>query len=244
MRVCTDYDEAMKQIIQPSSLSPSELHVYRYLLKNYRLARDMTIRELSAASYSSTSSIMRLVRKFGYPGYAEFQSSLQKNHTCAEVFFRDEREFSLHTFFDIICEDEEFQYSLKRAAAVLAANRNILFTGDAYGICARESGMRLFGYYGWQTGFLEDHPVRDKRNGVCVVAIIGSADEAEAKQIASSLPVGSVPVILIYFGGFKPSLPCDEICCTYGSPHAPKAISMIPAVHTLELLQKQVILLS
>ena len=76
-----------------------------------------------------------------------------------------------------------------------------------------------------------------------MVTIIGSADETEAKQIASSLPIGIVPVILIHFGGYKPSLPCDEICCTYSSP-APKAISMIPAVHTLELLQKQVILLS
>lgn len=232
----------MSETSIPSSLSPSEMHIYQYLLKNYSLVKHMTIRELSAASYSSTSSIMRLVRKFGYPGYAEFQSSLQKAMTCNQVFFQDEREFSLNTFFNITCKDEKYLHSLKRAASVISACSEILFTGDAYGRCACESGMRLFEYYGKKTGLLE-HPVTERKNNVCVIAVMGSCEETEAEEFASSLPIGYIPVILIYCGGFRPSVPCDEISCVYSADPSPKALSVIPAVHTLELLQKEVMTL-
>ncbi len=61
-----------------NKLSPTEQTLFNYILKNIHLVKDMSIRELAEKCFVSSTSIFRLVKKFGYEGYAEFTEALKE----------------------------------------------------------------------------------------------------------------------------------------------------------------------
>ena len=236
----------MSEMILPltemtASLSPSESHIYRFILQNYERTSKMSIRQLSAAANTSTTSILRMVRKFGYPGYAEFRSEISRNKGCEAVFFQDKKAFNLNTFFDITCQESQYEDELNRAAQIIAACREVLFIGDTYGSCACEAGIHLFFTPFRVTDYMMYRdPIISRKPGTCAVVIVGTCTEDEAKQLYANLPVGKIPVIVIYCGGCRPDFPCNLITCRFDEDHSSSAISLIPAIHTLEELRKKV----
>ena len=236
----------MSEMILPltemsASLSPSEAHIYRYIIQNYERTSKMSIRQLSAAANASTASILRMVRKFGYPGYAEFRLEISRNKGREDVFFQDKRKFNLNTFFDITCQDSQYEHELDRAAAIIASCREILFVGDSYGACACEAGIHLFlTPYRITDYMMYRDPIFTRKPGTCAVVIIGTCGEDEGKQLYANLPIGKIPVIVIYCGGFRPDFPCNLITCRFDGDCTTSALSLIPAIHTLEELRKKV----
>lgn len=59
-------------------LSPSEQNIFNYVIKNLHLVKDMSIRELSAACFASTTTLFRFVKKLGFEGYADFQEAVRR----------------------------------------------------------------------------------------------------------------------------------------------------------------------
>ena len=61
------------------ALTPCEKLVADYILNNVKDACDMNIRELSAMTNTSPSSIVRFCRKLGFDGFQDFSKSLLYN---------------------------------------------------------------------------------------------------------------------------------------------------------------------
>lgn len=62
-----------------AALSGREARAARYLLANYPMAGLTTVAEFAAHSGVSTATILRLVRRLGFPVYADFQASLRRH---------------------------------------------------------------------------------------------------------------------------------------------------------------------
>lgn len=240
------YDGFMNQIISSSGgfdvkLTPSETHLYRYLIRNYKSASSMSIRELANESSVSTASVLRLARKFGYHSWNDFRDALQHNDESSDVFFHDEQEFRLNAYFDVVCKSSAFEKQLNRAAALIASEKEILFAGDQYGICACDAGITLFQNIGRECEYLAEHePVVSRIKGTCAIVITGNSSKEKMNRLREVLPIGKIPVIVIYCGGEIPRFPCDLISCTFTKDPGKTAGSLIPAVHVLEQLQKRV----
>nr|WP_229582494.1 MurR/RpiR family transcriptional regulator [Paracoccus sp. S-4012] len=60
-----------------SSLSARELRAARHLAANFPISGLGTVAELAEASGVSTATVLRLVRRLGFAGYAQFQAALK-----------------------------------------------------------------------------------------------------------------------------------------------------------------------
>jgi DNA-binding MurR/RpiR family transcriptional regulator len=58
-------------------LTPSERRIARALLADYPVAGLVTVAELAELASASSATVVRLVRKLGFDGYPDFQSSLR-----------------------------------------------------------------------------------------------------------------------------------------------------------------------
>ena len=59
-------------------LSTTEHNIFNYVIKNMHLVKDMSIRELAAACFVSTTTLFRFVKKLGYDGYSDFIEAVRE----------------------------------------------------------------------------------------------------------------------------------------------------------------------
>ena len=74
----------IEQKIERARLSQSQQLIADYLLEKRSNIKDMTIKELAVATYTSTGTIIRLAKKLGYHGYEDFKADFLK-----EVYYLD-----------------------------------------------------------------------------------------------------------------------------------------------------------
>ncbi|MDO5604396.1 MAG: MurR/RpiR family transcriptional regulator [Paracoccus sp. (in: a-proteobacteria)] len=69
----------LREVLQAllPDLSAREARAARHLIANFPLGGLVTVAELAAASGVSTATVLRLVRRLGFGGYAQFQSALK-----------------------------------------------------------------------------------------------------------------------------------------------------------------------
>jgi hypothetical protein len=218
----------------------SEAQVFDYIQKHTSMAEHMSIRQLASACYTSTGSVVRMVRKLGYTGYAEFQYRMRTMEDGNIVYSEYERECRLSRFFEATARTDTYQRSVKKAAALIAVKKEILFDGDSYGRCVLETGIHLFRSACRKADFLEADDCLPHKKTSAIILIMGCSDPYEASMTASRIPPGKIPVIMICCGGHIPDIPCRKIICRETDELFSSASSLIPAVHTLELLRKAV----
>ncbi|MEA5060656.1 MAG: MurR/RpiR family transcriptional regulator [Clostridia bacterium] len=63
---------------QASKLSSTEQNIFKYVVKNMHLVKNMSIRELATACYVSTTTLFRFVKKLGFDGYSDFQAAIRE----------------------------------------------------------------------------------------------------------------------------------------------------------------------
>jgi len=238
------YDETMKNTEKPTEqlppLTTAEYSIYHYILENYEEVRLMTIRELAKKVYTSTSTILRFVKKFGYDGYSEFQKCVRKTDDVSEIFNQDESRQNLSSYFRVTSCSASFEKSIDRAAALLSRNHEVLFGGDSYGRYALDTGIRLFESEKNKALYMDmDCQIKERRRGTCGVFILGSSTKEETESLRHTLPVGKIPLIVIYCGGQPLRLPCNMIDGRALRNETSPATSIIPAVHILEQLRKR-----
>lgn len=68
-----------------AQLSETDRHIYRYLADNSRQVPYMRIREIAAASHTSSASVMRFIHKIGYSSFVEFRTNLKLTSAEKEV---------------------------------------------------------------------------------------------------------------------------------------------------------------
>ncbi|WP_102337963.1 MurR/RpiR family transcriptional regulator [Collinsella provencensis] len=66
-------------------LNTNERKVFEYVIHHANQVQDMSIRELAASCFVSSTTILRFTRKLGFSGYREFSDSLKlAQHTAAQ----------------------------------------------------------------------------------------------------------------------------------------------------------------
>ena len=61
-----------------ASLSEMERELFNYTARNLHLVKDMSIRAFAAASFVSTSTVLRYVRKLGFKGWSDFVEAVKE----------------------------------------------------------------------------------------------------------------------------------------------------------------------
>lgn len=69
------YEQTSNAMIK---LSPNEQGIMTYIVKNMHAVKNMSIRDLAAQCFVSTTTIFRLVKKLGYEGYSEFVDAIDE----------------------------------------------------------------------------------------------------------------------------------------------------------------------
>ena len=59
-------------------LSTTEHNIFNYIIKNMHLVKNMSIRELAAACFVSTTTLLRFVRKLGFHGFTDFVEAVRQ----------------------------------------------------------------------------------------------------------------------------------------------------------------------
>ena len=62
-------------------LSTTEQNIFNYIMKNMHRVSSMSIRDLAAACFVSTTTIFRLTKKLGFEGYADFIEAVHKTES-------------------------------------------------------------------------------------------------------------------------------------------------------------------
>ena len=60
------------------TLSTTEKEILNYSMRNLQMVKKMSIRDLAAKCFVSTTTVLRFVRKLGFEGYSEFQESVSQ----------------------------------------------------------------------------------------------------------------------------------------------------------------------
>ena len=60
-----------------SSLSNTEKQIFNYVVRNMHIVKGMSIRDLAAACFVSTTTLFRFVKKLGFSGYSEFTAMIR-----------------------------------------------------------------------------------------------------------------------------------------------------------------------
>ena len=74
----------LEQKLEQVKLSSAQNEVVHYLLKMRDHIKDMTVKEIAEATYTSTGTVIRLTKKLGYNGYEDF-----KNDFLKEIYYLD-----------------------------------------------------------------------------------------------------------------------------------------------------------
>lgn len=100
-----------EQLEKMEQFSNAEQNIAKYILKNKDLVLSMSVQELSKATYTSTSAVVRLCRKMNLKGFADFKikfsAELQKNE------FHSENKAMLDANFPVDENDSFYEVSKK-----------------------------------------------------------------------------------------------------------------------------------
>lgn len=221
-------------------LSPSEQHIFRFIMHHSDQIRDMPIRELADLSNTSTTTIMRMAKKFGYPGYSGFRDEF----CCVSENGKELRgiiRYDLDYFFADTVRSSDFTDALSRAADIMERCDTILFGGDHEGKNLIDLACRLFAETGRNTGKISSFTDGMNPERTCAVFILAFQEGSSLNGLCRTLNSRKVRTIGISAGGtcmvrdcsqtISCGLPCgnDDSICT----------SVLPFVYILEELRKK-----
>jgi len=72
--MATDFFEATQETVR--NLNQNERQVYKYVIKNMDMVKNLSIREFAEKQFVSTTTVFRFTRKLGFSGFADFIESL------------------------------------------------------------------------------------------------------------------------------------------------------------------------
>lgn len=147
----------MFQYEQLSELNEGEFAVYNYVSTHLEEIEQMNIRELSAATKVSTTTILRFCSKFGCNGYKEFKYQLSRSiHKRANqrMYFPD----AIHAiqFLQKASEDQSLDAQLEITAGWCLQARQVLFTGVGTSGSLAGFGSRLLSDMGIESFAITD----------------------------------------------------------------------------------------
>lgn len=171
------------------NLSDIETYIYKYIIANPKSVAHMSITELSLATNSSTASILRLCRKYGFKGFSEFKFKLQNELENPSSISSDafgSRYHDMQYFMENTVPSVEFQTSMDKAAKLLAKKHLIVFAGSGSSNIMAEYGTLYFSYLFNLTFRIEDinnYPLeffpKELANETCIIVCSTSGNTEE-----------------------------------------------------------------
>ncbi len=130
---------------QIRSMNESELSVYNYVSSNLPEAERMNIRELSAATNVSTTTVLRFCKKIGCNGYTEFKYRLRK-------ILEEEKSSRAYLpstmpalqYLQKMMSASDFDAQIEESARLCMGASQVLFAGIGTSGILGEYGMRFF----------------------------------------------------------------------------------------------------
>ena len=222
-------------------LSPCEQHIFRFIMRHSEQVRDMPIRELADLSNTSTTTIMRMAKKFGYPGYSGFRDEISRICDSNNGLFSGLSQYDLDYFFADTVRSPQFADALGKAAGIMEECETILFGGDREGKNIIDLACRLFAETGRNTGLISSGNDDMDTEKTCAVFILGHQDGGFLNGLCSSLNKSGIRTIVISSGSncmikdCSQMISCGLSCGIENSTYE----SVIPVVYVLEEITKK-----
>lgn len=171
------------QYNQLCEMNESELAVYNYVSTHLEEVVQMNIRELSALTGVSTTTILRFCGKLGCSGYKEFKYQLNKSLNSGKnqrVYFPS----AVHAiqFLQKAADNPSLDGQLEKAAEWCLNARQVLFTGIGASGSLAGYGSRLLSGMGVASSVITDlfypMPLRDMGDTV-LIALSVSGEKPE-----------------------------------------------------------------
>ncbi|AEV95920.1 MurR/RpiR family transcriptional regulator [Pediococcus claussenii] len=177
------------EIVTPNlnTMSKSEMELFNFVVKNMDEVKKMSIREIAAATYVSTATFLRFVKKIGFAGYGEFTTVikytiLNQNEPTKDVSFTVEQKDYREEYLKNIEETVRVLSNerLHEITAKLSESSNIYLFAKGVSKHAAEYVHYIYSMAGFNVHFPRDKDYR----------------ELAAKQVDSK----SIVFILTYMG--------------------------------------------
>ena len=221
-------------------LSPSEQHIFRFILQHSDQVRGMPIRQLADLSCTSTTTIMRMAKKFGYPGYSDFRDGLNHVSDDGGGLLSGISQYDLDYFFSETVRSRHFSDALNKASVIIERCDTILFTGDHEGKNLIDLACRLFAQTGMNTGRVSSYDRKTDPRKTCAVFILGSQGGSSLDVLCSALDKSGISTIAVAAGSCCVlSECCQTITCGLSRGSEDCCGSVIPVVYVLEELRKK-----
>lgn len=229
-------------------LNEGEFTVYNYVSTHLENVAQMNIRELSAATEVSTTTILRFCSKLGCDGYKEFKYRLNKSlygRTKQRMYFPD----AIHAiqFLQKASEDQFLGTRLEQTAQWCLQARQVLFSGLGTSGSLAGYGSRLLSDMGIEsfaiTAPFHPLPIRDLADTV-LIALSVSGETAEMISMAGSYKKKHAKIISITNTGQCTLAKMSDINFAYYMPlsyswprhNAAEQTTQIPLLYLLETL--------
>ncbi|WP_297631037.1 MurR/RpiR family transcriptional regulator [uncultured Clostridium sp.] len=135
----------MFELNEISKLNELELEVYKYIVNNKNKVIYMRIRELADLTHVSTTTVLRVCKKFGCDGFSEFKIKLKMYlKESNEVIIKDDKSIIIE--FLNRTETEEFKKTIEDIATLLNDYETIFCVGfGSSGVMASYAARHLSG---------------------------------------------------------------------------------------------------
>ncbi|MGX7199791.1 MurR/RpiR family transcriptional regulator [Enterococcus nangangensis] len=163
-----------------NQLSATDRALYQYIASHEKEVAYMRVRELASASHTSASSVMRFVKKLGYPSFAAFKGALQAPSTTSTPDYLQKGPQLL--------APEKFPQDLPRHLHIVAEAiyeaENVIFFGMGASGSVCEYAARKMATIGYNSFALTDptYPIAQKlrntsQNVLIVLSVTGKTTE-------------------------------------------------------------------
>ncbi len=244
----------MFQYEQICSLNESEFSVYSYISRHQHEIGKMNIRELSAATGVSTTTILRFCSKFGCDGYKEFKYMLEKSLEKPKeqkVYFPSS--VPAIQFLQHVANDKEIEKKMEMCADICMQARQVVFVGIGTSGSLGEYGARLLSSVGVMSFAITDpfYPMtmntKDMQDMV-LIALSVSGETAQTISLMDAFRKRNTKIISITNTNQCTAAKMSEINFSYYMPvsyvmpeiSAVNLTTQIPVIYLLETLRHKI----
>ncbi|MBD7916088.1 MurR/RpiR family transcriptional regulator [Clostridium sp. Sa3CUN1] len=178
-----------------NTLTKKELIAYNYIYKNIKNIKYISIREIAKQSCVSTSTILSLIKKFGFSSYNEFKYFyLNKENNL------DKKMYKINEIIESIkiLEEHKDDY-IEEAVELIKVSDYIIFTGIGNSAGIAQYGAKILSNNG-KFALYQGDPFYNskvlKGNGLVIILSV-SGETKELYRQAMGYKEANIPIICI-----------------------------------------------
>ncbi|CAD5898113.1 MurR/RpiR family transcriptional regulator [Carnobacterium maltaromaticum] len=242
-----------------AELSSFDLHIYKYILDHSDQVIYMRIRDLAAATHTSTASILRFCKKMKCSGFSEFKVKLQLS--LAEKPIEPVADVDEMSYMDFLtrARQSSFKKKIQEAVDLLKDKELVVFLGSGSSESIAQYGSTYFSNLFTLALRIEDpsnYPIeflaKKFSNKICLIALSVSGETQEVINYLKHLNTSHCQVISITNSENSTIAQLSDVNIPYyinretvkkDQNHPEKTLeltSQLPAVYTIEAIAKAV----